>query len=126
MKIHLLKSAALGLVLIGVGCARAPAPELHEVTLPRGSTLATTHGVNIAVSAQDSAFHGFRHGELSITNSAGRVVYHTLLTASHPAKVRLSLPVGAGTLLATLTTADGASTHANVPIAGGNATWSFE
>lgn len=116
--------AAIGVVVL-VGCKPAPQQSLKEVKVPAGFTFATSHGVDINLTAAASALPASGKGQLDIARADGKVLFRGQLDASKAVHLKLSVPLKDNTLLATLEGPNGARSTVPLPIANAAAQYQF-
>ena len=125
MKTHLQLAALLiGFASIA-GCHRAPEQQLIDTKAPAGFTFASSHSVEVQLSASAAALPVTGTAVLHIARPDGKVVYQGTVSAARPVHVRLSMPLKDHELVATLIGPHGQSTVARFPISGTAATYAF-
>jgi len=115
---------SLGLVGL-VGCKAAPQQPLASVKVPAGFTFATSHGVDINLSAASTALPSSGRGELDIARADGKMIFRGQLDATKPVHLKLSVPLKDGELIATLEGPNGVKNAVKVPIANEAAAYAF-
>ena len=117
--------AALFAIAALTGCKPAPQQALKDVKVPAGFTFATSHGVEINLTAAASALPASGKGELDIARADGKMIFRGQIDATRPVHLKLSVPLKDGTLLATLEGPNGAKNTVSLPIANAAAQYQF-
>ena len=88
-------------ILALLGCKPAPQQALKDVKVPAGFTFATSHGVDVSLTAAASALPASGKAALDIARADGKVLFRGQIDAINPVHLRLSVPLKDGALLAT-------------------------
>jgi hypothetical protein len=127
MTLSTLRTLALALGVIALaGCNKAPQQKLSEVKVPAGFTFATSHGVDINLSAAASALPASGKGGLELARADGKLLYRGQLNAARPVHLKLAVPLKDAELIATLEGPNGAKSTVHLPIAGAAAQHQFQ
>ncbi len=108
-----------------LGCKPAPQQALKDVKVPAGFTFATSHGVEINLTAAASALPASGKGELDIARADGKMIFRGQLGATKAVHLKLSVPLKDGAVLATLEGPNGARNTVSLPIANAAAQYEF-
>lgn len=127
MKILNLRLPALCIGFLALAaCGKAhPNPPLKDVKVPPGFTFATSHSVEVNVSAQASALPADGKSLFEMSRADGKVLYKGRIDSAKPVHVKLSVPLKDGELIATLLGPDGKMTSVKMPIENHAATYAF-
>ena len=122
--LSLLSAALIGAVALA-GCGKAKQESLKSVKVPAGFTFATSHSVDINVTALASAPPPNGNSLFEMARADGKILYKGRIEATKPVHVKLAVPLKDAELIATLEGPNGARNSVKMPIENHAASYDF-